>query len=1384
MKTLSTPKNWFSKKAVLAVCLEQSKRLIFKNINKIILFISIVFLFLPGKTYAQSGNCDPTVPFYVCDLTGNPGGTWNSPSFSRNDHCCGVTNPDRCAEFEIILDPSSVGIIFSIVSGAIPPGALFYQIGCGPATQVGTGICLSGVGPHYLTFCKPGNNQNVYAITAIPGPSVPDSTMASLACPATITAVGYNPASIVWTDITGGGIYNSYLSCTTACSTIVVTPQPGHPAYVDYQICGAPLVSGCGPATICDTVRVWMIDDAALSVNPNPAEFCANEGGITLTGNLNNGLAPYTYLWTNGPNGTGAVVDNDSIYYAVTSGTYSFIVRDARYPSCPGTYINVPVINHPNPAVVIDPVCSSVCLGNPVTFNASGALTYNWAPSAGLSSTTGSTVIADPLVTTTYTVIGTDAFGCTGSASAIYTPLALPTIEAGPGDTICYGSSAQLNGSGGLVYNWTPAASLNNPNISNPIASPTSTTTYYLSATAPSGQIINNGDFSSGNMGFSSSYNYSSNLYPEGNYYVGTNPNSYHGDFSACGDHTTGAGNMMIINGASVANVTIWCQSITVSPNTDYQFSTWLASVHPTAPAILQFSVNGVLLGSPFNASSTTCVWQQFFSYWNSGSNTTATICIVNQNTTATGNDFAIDDINFAPLCENTDSVTIVVSNTILTTANTNVTCNGGNNGSASVNAIDGFTPYSYDWSNGDTTNNINNLVAGTYTVTVTENIGCTTTASVVINEPMPLSAAISAQTNVSCFSGSEGTATVTASVGPVPYTYSWSTVPAQTTAIATGLAAGTYTVTVTDANLCTTTATVTITQPAAALSAAITAQTNVLCFGNATGSATVTASNGTPGYTYSWSTNPSQVTPTAIGLPVGSYIVTVTDNNGCSVTTGTTITQPLAPLAASITAQTNVLCFGNSTGSATITATGGTPGYTYSWSTIPPQTSIMATGMPAGNYTVTVTDNNGCSLTNLVVIFQPAILTATVSAMPGALCGYDSVGIVSVVAAGGVAPYSYNWSTGSNLSIINGLSAGTYSVTVTDNNGCSETASGTINLIPTVTPDFPALPSICYGKSAPMLGPISPNGIMGTWTPSYVSNTASGTYTFTPNPGQCANPQTLMVNVFPYTPVNFTAEPREGCVPLHVDFDYINNGAIDTNSLHWNFGNPMTTTDVSDLLSPDYTYTDDGAFVVSLTGVSYNGCQVTGYDTIHVWPTPFADFTTHPEPAETDNPKVEFYDQSIGADSWNWNFGDVASGSNNYSVLQYPTHIYSDSGYFTVRLIVANNHNCLDTAVKVVQIIESFVFFTPNAFTPEGDGNNEGFSGKGVGIDEDDFVMYIYDRWGKLMFKTYDLNAKWDGTDERTGKDCELGVYVWLISLRDKTGLQHTLKGVVTLIR
>ena len=163
-----------------------------------------------------------------------------------------------------------------------------------------------------------------------------------------------------------------------------------------------------------------------------------------------------------------------------------------------------------------------------------------------------------------------------------------------------------------------------------------------------------NGRFDSGNTGFSSEYTYVANgagqleLWPEGYYSVWTNPNDLHSNFSACTD-ATGTGKFMIINGNSIANKYMWRQTINVDPNTLYYFVTEIASVHTTSPARLQFSVNGSLLGSVINASATTCQWDQFYATWNSGSNTTATISIVNQNTATSGNDFALDNIAFVP---------------------------------------------------------------------------------------------------------------------------------------------------------------------------------------------------------------------------------------------------------------------------------------------------------------------------------------------------------------------------------------------------------------------------------------------------------------------------------------------------------------------------------------------------------------------------------------------------------------------------------------------------------------------------------------------------------------------------------------------------------------
>ncbi len=227
--------------------------------------------------------------------------------------------------------------------------------------------------------------------------------------------------------------------------------------------------------------------------------------------------------------------------------------------------------------------------------------------------------------------------------------------------TICKNSSVALNGLPALNYCWSPTLGLSSTKIANPIATPLVTTTYYLNSQSVTNNLVVNGDFSQGNAGFTSSYNYANPNLTEGQYFVGTNPNAWNPGTVACKDHTTGNGNMLLVNGAPIPDVNIWQQTITVLPNTNYAFSAWLQAIYPINPAQLQFSINGRTIGNLFSAVLPTCNWQQFYTTWNSGSNTTATISIVNKNTIVLGNDFALDDISFAELSIKRDSVTITV---------------------------------------------------------------------------------------------------------------------------------------------------------------------------------------------------------------------------------------------------------------------------------------------------------------------------------------------------------------------------------------------------------------------------------------------------------------------------------------------------------------------------------------------------------------------------------------------------------------------------------------------------------------------------------------------------------------------------------------------------
>jgi hypothetical protein len=425
-----------------------------------------------------------------------------------------------------------------------------------------------------------------------------------------------------------------------------------------------------------------------------------------------------------------------------------------------------------------------------------------------------------------------------------------------------------------------------------------------------------------------------------------------------------------------------------------------------------------------------------------------------------------------------------------ITGGGTPVSCFGGNNGTVSLTTSGGTSPYTYLWNNGSTTANQTGLSAGTYSLTVTDANSCTATFSVTLNQPTAISLSPSA-TNTGC-SQNTGSASVNASGGTSPYTYLWNT--NATTSSISNLSAGTYSVTVTDNKNCTATSSV-IVNSAGGLSASI-AGSNINCYGNATGSVSVSIINGAQPITYNWSNG--STSSSINNLTAGTYSVTVTDGNGCSSILTKTITQPTPLNITTIPANANC---GSASGSVATTVTGGTTGYSYLWSNGATTANIF--NVAAGNYTLTVTDNNSCTATALATVNNVGSLPVTVSST-NILCNGSNSGTASVNVTGGTAPFTYNWSNGSSTASINNLMAGTYTVTVTDGNGCSATASQTVTEPTALQVNVTSTNTLCGTTN----GSIAAAASGGTGNYSYfwsngattasVSNLGAGSYTVT----------------------------------------------------------------------------------------------------------------------------------------------------------------------------------------------------------------------------------------------------------------------------------------------
>lgn len=446
------------------------------------------------------------------------------------------------------------------------------------------------------------------------------------------------------------------------------------------------------------------------------------------------------------------------------------------------------------------------------------------------------------------------------------------------------------------------------------------------------------------------------------------------------------------------------------------------------------------------------------------------------------------------------------VSSITATTSQTDVSCNGGSNGSASVIASGGTTPYTYSWSpSGGTAPTATGLAAGIYTCTITDATANSITKNFTITQPSALTAT-TVQTNVACNGTSIGSATVSPVGGAGGYTYSWSP-SGGTAATASNLTAGAYTCTITDANACSITKNFTLSQPSAIVLTEA-SHTNVSCNAASNGAASVnTPTGGVPGYTYDWTPgNPTgDGTASVTGLTAGAWTCTVTDANACTKSVTIIVTQPTA-LVATLTSQTNVACNGASTGSATVSVSGGTPGYTYSWS---PSggTAATATGLTAGTYTCTITDANTCTTTKSVTITQPTALIATLTSQTSVSCNGGSNGSATVSVSGGTTAYTYSWSpSGGTNATVSGLTAGTYTCTITDANGCSTTQSVTITQPSVLTATTSQTNVSCNGDSNGT-ATVVPSGGAGaytySWSPSggtgaTVSGLAAGTYSCT----------------------------------------------------------------------------------------------------------------------------------------------------------------------------------------------------------------------------------------------------------------------------------------------
>lgn len=830
------------------------------------------------------------------------------------------------------------------------------------------------------------------------------------------------------------------------------------------------------------TASVTLNNPLPISINISFANICT---GGAVTASASGGTGPYTYDWGGGRTGTSQTT--------LAGGSYNLTVTDSK--GC----TSVKFVSVPGVFAVSLRVGTLQCFGDcdaaidALTTGGTAPFTFRWNTGASTPAIVG-------IPSGTYSVTITDANGCTGSATGtVVNPpqIIISTSVIAPACGGGASGSATVSATGGrppFTYKWSNGQT-------GTTATGLSVGDYFVTVMDAGGCNRTAKVVVPSNAGFTIGIN-------------STNATCAATNGSATASVTSGGRAPFTYkwnNNATTASITgIGAGTYTVTV-TDANGCVNTASTVVNAAGNLTVNVTGTnaACGIANGTATATPTGTAPFTYkWNTGA-TTSSITLLGAGT------YTVTVMDGSG-CTAIGSTTITTSSSLAVTVDVrNVTCFGGNDGSATAMVMGGSAPYTYRWSNGGNIAVLANLTAGPYTVTVSDASGCSSTQSITVTQPTAINIATSVS-QTTCGSNN-GSASVTVTGGTSPYTYLWSN--GATTSSISSLAAASYTLTLTDSKGCKANATVTVTS-SNGISVSL-GSSNVTCNAGSNGSvsATVTGSTGT--VTYAWSNGGT--TATISNLTAGTYFVTAT-NGGCTVTNSVTITQPTA-IAIGISL-TNPTC-GSSNGSLTASASGGTPQYSYRWSN--GATTASVSGLASGTYIVTVTDANGCTKMTSQAISAPNSPTVTISAVSNVSCFGGNNGAATASATGGTAPYTYNWGSGRTTAAVTGLTAGTYTVTVTDAVGCSSTESVTIT-----QPTAIIITSTVTNATCQPIGSAQANVSGGTapytylWsnsgTTAKISNLAGGSYTVTVTDAKgCTN--FLLATVPTITSPNLTCQ-------------------------------------------------------------------------------------------------------------------------------------------------------------------------------------------------------------------------------------------------------------------